>query len=114
MRFVAKYGDACNLFERLGPAELRRKLGVLREHCEAEGRRYEEIEKTSLSHLALSRDGGDGAASPAEVVERFHALSELGFDHAIFSVRDIHEPATMELIGAELVPRVRGLAPTGR
>ena len=43
MRLVARYAQACNLFP--GP-DLARKLDVLRAHCEAEGRDYDEIEKT--------------------------------------------------------------------
>src|SRR5439155_1524566 len=43
LRLVAQYGDACNIFP--GP-ELARKLDVLREHCDAVGRDYEEIQKT--------------------------------------------------------------------
>src|SRR5262244_2844100 len=41
LRLVAKYADACNLFA--GP-DLPRKLEILREHCEREGRDYAEIE----------------------------------------------------------------------
>ena len=43
LRLVARYAQACNLFP--GP-DLARKLDVLREHCEAEGRDYDDIHKT--------------------------------------------------------------------
>ena len=43
LRLVAQYAQACNLFP--GP-DLARKLDVLRGHCEAVGRDYDEIEKT--------------------------------------------------------------------
>ena len=46
LRLVAKYADACNLFPT---PELAHKLDVLRGHCEAVGRDYDEIEKTSIS-----------------------------------------------------------------
>src|SRR5262249_39729988 len=39
LRLVAKYADACNLFP--GP-DLAHKLDVLRAHCDAEGRDYDE------------------------------------------------------------------------
>jgi alkanesulfonate monooxygenase SsuD/methylene tetrahydromethanopterin reductase-like flavin-dependent oxidoreductase (luciferase family) len=45
LRLVARYADACNLFGT-GPAEVARKLDVLREHCAAEGRDYDAVEKT--------------------------------------------------------------------
>jgi F420-dependent oxidoreductase-like protein len=47
LRLVARYADACNLFGT-GPAEVARKLDVLREHCAAEGRDYDAIEKTVM------------------------------------------------------------------
>jgi F420-dependent oxidoreductase-like protein len=44
---VARYADACNLFGS-SPADVSRKLDVLRAHCEAEGRDYDRIDKTVL------------------------------------------------------------------
>ncbi|ALG11635.1 LLM class flavin-dependent oxidoreductase [Kibdelosporangium phytohabitans] len=38
LRLVARYADECNLFFQLGLDEIRRKLDVLRVHCEAVGR----------------------------------------------------------------------------
>jgi F420-dependent oxidoreductase-like protein len=35
LRLVAQHADACNLLGQLGPEELRRKLEILRSHCEA-------------------------------------------------------------------------------
>ena len=43
LRLVARYADACNIFD--GP-EVAHKLEILREHCEREGRDYSTIEKT--------------------------------------------------------------------
>ncbi|MFG3577955.1 LLM class F420-dependent oxidoreductase [Micromonospora chersina] len=47
LRLVARYADACNLFGN-SPAEVAHKLDVLREHCAAEGRDYDSIDKTVL------------------------------------------------------------------
>ncbi|NUT41394.1 MAG: LLM class F420-dependent oxidoreductase [Thermoactinospora sp.] len=47
LRLVARYADACNLFGT-DPGEVERKLGVLRGHCETEGRDYDTIEKTVM------------------------------------------------------------------
>jgi F420-dependent oxidoreductase-like protein len=44
---VARYADLCNLFGS-SPADVTHKLSVLRAHCEAEGRDYDQIEKTVL------------------------------------------------------------------
>jgi alkanesulfonate monooxygenase SsuD/methylene tetrahydromethanopterin reductase-like flavin-dependent oxidoreductase (luciferase family) len=47
LRLVAKYADACNFTDSFDPAFYRHKLDVLRGHCEAVGRDYDEIEKTA-------------------------------------------------------------------
>jgi F420-dependent oxidoreductase-like protein len=44
---VARYADACNVFGTT-PADVAHKFDVLREHCAAEGRDYDSIEKTVL------------------------------------------------------------------
>jgi alkanesulfonate monooxygenase SsuD/methylene tetrahydromethanopterin reductase-like flavin-dependent oxidoreductase (luciferase family) len=51
---VARYADACNL--QPGP-QIPKKLEVLRQHCEAEGRDYNAIEKTCM--FALFQDSSD-------------------------------------------------------
>jgi len=43
LRAVAKYADYCNLFPR---PKLEHKLDVLRKHCEAVGRNYDEVGKS--------------------------------------------------------------------
>jgi len=47
LRLVARYADACNVFGT-SPADVAHKLDVLREHCAAENRDYDSIEKTVL------------------------------------------------------------------
>src|SRR5690349_11846508 len=71
LRMVAQYADGCNLFARLGDDELKRKLNVLREHCQSIGRPYEDIEKTTLNVMQFSRDGRNGTMSPAAAIEQF-------------------------------------------
>ena len=48
LRFVARYADACNLFDA-GPEVIKHKLGVLTRHCEAEDRAPASIEKTMIT-----------------------------------------------------------------
>ena len=114
LRFVAQYGDACNLFARLGDDELRRKLDVLRDHCQALGRPYEAIEKTTLDSLTITRDGRDGTLTPAAAVEQIAHLAELGIDQAIFSLRNVSDPEVFDLIGEQIIPEVTKLIPAGR
>ena len=59
LRLVAKYADATNVFG--GPEAIAHKYEVLREHCEAVGRNYEEIERSNLQtiHFAAARPDHD-------------------------------------------------------
>lgn len=113
LRLVARYADACNLFEAFGVEELQRKLDVLRDHCAREGRPYAEIEKTTYGDLHLSRSGGPGTQTPDQAVERFHELAELGIDHAIVGLPNPHEPDAIELLG-EVAARAEKITPAGR
>lgn len=77
LRLVAEYADACNLFDI--PDEgvtLRRKLDVLREHCDDVGRDYGAIEKTVSTRLG-----------PEETADRFAErcarLAGWGLSHAV-------------------------------
>ncbi|MFD1827259.1 LLM class F420-dependent oxidoreductase [Mumia zhuanghuii] len=71
LRLAAQYGDACNLFAQpgYGTDGVAHKLAVLREHCDAVGRPYEEIRKTILWNGPVPFDGAftDTLASYAEV-----------------------------------------------
>jgi F420-dependent oxidoreductase-like protein len=112
LRLVARYADACNIFEA-GLDVVRHKLEVLQGHCEAEGRAYAEIERTSLGRLALSRDGRDGTSTVDQAVERFGALAALGVDHAIVSMPQVYDEASFELV-PELVSQLAAMVPAGR
>ncbi|RAQ97255.1 LLM class F420-dependent oxidoreductase [Thermogemmatispora tikiterensis] len=114
LRLVARYADACNLFAYGGREQLQHKLAVLREHCETIGRPYEQIEKTTLSSLRLSRDGRNGTLSPAAAVDFFGGLAELGIDQAIFSLPNVYELEPFELLATEIVPQVEKIAVAGR
>jgi len=107
LRLVALYGDATNVFGD-GP-RIAHKYAILREHCEAVGRPYEEIERSTLQGIHLTPDGGGGALAPAQVVERFGELADAGAQHVIFSLRDVHEVSKLELLGREVFPHLRGL-----
>jgi F420-dependent oxidoreductase-like protein len=114
LRMVAQYGDACNLFARLGDDELKRKLDILRGHCETLGRPYEEIEKTTLDSFALTHDGRDGSLTPAAVIEQISHLAELGIDQAIFSLRNVADLEPFDLLATEVIPVVEKIAVAGR
>ena len=114
LRLVAQYGDACNLFARLGDDVLKRKFDILREHCQAVGRPYEQIEKTTLDHLHLTRDGSNGTMTPAAAVEYFAHQAAMGIDQAIFSLRNVTDPDVFDLLATEVIPQVERIAVAGR
>jgi len=101
LRLVAQYADATNVFG--GPEAIAHKYEVLREHCAAVGRNYDEIERSNLQTIDLDRD------SPSRIVDRFGELSDAGAQHVIFGVVDVHDPKRLETIGREIVPQLRGL-----
>jgi F420-dependent oxidoreductase-like protein len=107
LRLVARYADACNVFG--GPAMLHHKFAVLREHCAAVGRPYAEIERSTLQSVRISATGDEGTDAPAAIVDRFGELSDAGAQHVIFSVRDVWDPAKLELIGRDVLPAVQKL-----
>ena len=102
LRLVARYAQACNLFT--GP-DLSRKLDVLRAHCEAEGRDYDEIEKTCY----VSFDPGDHGERTGQIVDQLGELSAMGFDLAIGAVAGVWAVRPLEIIGESVIPAVAGL-----
>ena len=114
LRMVAQYADACNIFARLDDNFLQNKLNVLREHCQAIGRPYEQIEKTTLSVISLSRDGRNGSMTPAAAIEYFASLAALGVDQAIFSMPNVYDLDVFDLFATEVIPAVEKIAVAGR
>jgi hypothetical protein len=87
---VARYADACNLFAAPGEEglqTLRHKLDVLRQHCAAEGRDYNSIEKTVLGPFP-GTSGHPMAMPPAEFARFVASLESLGIDTYITAATD--------------------------
>jgi F420-dependent oxidoreductase-like protein len=77
LRFVARYADACNLFDG-GDEFVSHKLDVLRGHCETEGRDYDAIEKTMIERLAPE-------STAKSIAERAEQVRALGISHIIIA-----------------------------
>jgi F420-dependent oxidoreductase-like protein len=108
LRLVAQYADASNVFG--GPEHIARKYQILKAHCEAVGRPFEEIERTTLqSNLRLSLDGGRGSVTPAQVVDYYGELADAGAQHVLLSVPDVHETDRLELIASTVFPQLRNV-----
>lgn len=77
LRLVARYADACNLFDVPdGGRTVSHKLAVLAGQCAAVGRPYGEVEKTLSTRL-------EPGESPDSFVERCTALAALGIEHVV-------------------------------
>jgi F420-dependent oxidoreductase-like protein len=83
LRLVAQYADACNMFA--GPDAIR-KLTVLKEHCDAVGRDYDSIEKTTMLSI-------DPSTTTDDFVKAVSAMREAGFTVAYVFTTGITEPA---------------------
>jgi F420-dependent oxidoreductase-like protein len=105
LRLVAKYADACNLFSMAGPDFIRHKLDVLREHCEREGRNYDDILKTVY---VVMNPGADGENTGA-MVEQFGGFAEMGVGMVMGAVAGVETLKPLEAIGRDVIPQVAGL-----
>ncbi len=114
LRLVAQYGDACNLFGRMGEETLRRKLAILQDHCHAVGRPYSDIEKTALTTFNITRDGANTTATPTQVLDELASLAALGFDHVILNGGAVHDPAYFDVVGADIIPAAEKITVAGR
>jgi alkanesulfonate monooxygenase len=99
LRLVAQYADASNVFG--DPDTLRHKYDVLRAHCEAVGRPYEEIERSVLKSVDPERDSAEA------IVDRWGQLAESGAQHVIFSVRGVSDTDRLEWVAKEVFPQLR-------
>jgi alkanesulfonate monooxygenase len=103
LRMVAQYADACNLY---GPPEtVSAKLAILKQHCDALGRDYGSIEKTTLGTV----DVQPGKMTANDVIALCKVLAAMGVQHAIFNIPNVHEIRPLEVFGREIIPAVAGL-----
>src|ERR1700685_4362563 len=99
LRLVARYADACNIFDS---PELGRKLNVLRGHCEAEGRDYDTIEKTAQVRFDL----GENGERVNQVIEHLHEISELGIEVAHGTLIGAGSLGPLDLMAERVIPAV--------
>ncbi|HEU4332588.1 MAG TPA: LLM class F420-dependent oxidoreductase, partial [Lapillicoccus sp.] len=99
LRLVAQYADACNLFDS---PELPHKLEVLREHCEAVGRDYDDIDKTVMSRI----DPGPDGENVDDVLIRLQKLAGMGVTHVHSLGLDGSRLDWLEIIGERIIPEI--------
>ena len=110
LRLVARYADACNLFDVPGSQfrdNIAHKLDVLRQHCVREGRDFAAIEKTIATNFDLGEDPKAGAA---ELLIHLRELAAAGIEHVLFSPRRSWDEATFDAV-ASILPEVHAIEP---
>jgi hypothetical protein len=99
---VARYADACSLRPT---QEIPKKLAILRQHCETEGRDYNAIERTCAWRFDVGEDG----AKAEELIEQLRWLAGMGVQTVIGAVPHIEQIRPLEVIGREVIPAVADL-----
>jgi F420-dependent oxidoreductase-like protein len=99
LRLVAKYADSCNIFDS---PELAHKLDVLRQHCEREGRNYDDIEKTVQVRFDLGAKG----ELVQKTIEHLHELAGMGIQVGHGTVIGAGSLRPLELMGEQVIPAV--------
>jgi F420-dependent oxidoreductase-like protein len=104
LKLVAKYGDACNIFARVGAEGLTYKFDVLQRHCEDVGRDYDAIERTALgtAHIA------PGEMTAGDVIETCRELAGAGVQHMIFNMPNVETLTPLEVMRDDVIPEVSG------
>lgn len=104
LRMVAQYADACNIGDWGGRESMQKSLDTLKAHCEALGRDYDTVEKTSLGTVHLS-----GSDTPGSVLRRIKDLADMGFNHAIFNMPDVYTITPLKTFAREIIPAAAAL-----
>jgi F420-dependent oxidoreductase-like protein len=129
LKLVAQYGDASN-FGYGNPEVIRQKMDVLRRHCDAAGRDFDAIVKsTSISLLPLEKEADRERAVAAtreatglspeafardywvgtskEIVARLRPVIDAGIDYVIFYLPGIaYDHGPIEQVSREIIPHV--------
>jgi alkanesulfonate monooxygenase SsuD/methylene tetrahydromethanopterin reductase-like flavin-dependent oxidoreductase (luciferase family) len=126
LRTVAKYADACNVGG--GFANVKRKDGILRQHCADVGRDESEIERTVAMGPCVIRDDPDEArrvageifahnggadpwkgeliGSPDQLTEVMRKYVDIGFRHFVCGFPSPYDVESMERLATEVKPRL--------
>jgi F420-dependent oxidoreductase-like protein len=121
LRAVARLANACNVGGT--PEVVRHKFEVLRRHCEAERRNYDEIERTNIISFVLARDEAALAAkrrklavpdqfygfagTVPQVAELIGRYRDAGVQLLISSAYK-NDVETLELLAADVMPAFVG------
>lgn len=73
---------------------------------------YEQIEKTLVYFVHISRHGRNGALSPQAAIDCFAGLAAEGFDHVIMA--NVMDMDLFDLLATQIIPAVESLPVAGR
>jgi F420-dependent oxidoreductase-like protein len=125
LRIVAKYADACNLF---GSAEtIKRKLKVLKDHCESVGRDYNSILKTKLGAIVVDDDKEIAKSrvqhafkgipeeqinefviygTPEDVSRQIELIEQVGIEYLIVDLEPSRELEALNIFANKVIKKV--------
>jgi alkanesulfonate monooxygenase SsuD/methylene tetrahydromethanopterin reductase-like flavin-dependent oxidoreductase (luciferase family) len=128
LRVVAKYADWWNLGD-VTPAEYARKLEILREHCEAVGRNYDEIVRTySVVQVAIGETESEArrlaeaspfneptsfVGTPDQIAKQLRAYTDLGVEYFTMRFADFPNTAGIALFAEAVIPQFSNHSGTG-
>ncbi|MEW9555858.1 LLM class F420-dependent oxidoreductase [Nonomuraea sp. NPDC050783] len=122
LKLVAQYGDACNIMA--SPDELKRKYGVLRDHCDAVGRDFGQIVRTASSYCIMADTDERARAAvppwapavfpgdlgsyglvgtPDTIRERLAAYEDAGVQELIVSFHEALDPNVVRRFASEFL-----------
>ena len=128
LKLVAQFGDACNVSG--DPNTIRHKLGVLREHCDAAGRNYNDIIKSAEVEVLVIGKGEDPErarakargyesfregtliADPEGVVAHLETLIDAGIDYFIIYIPGVaYDHGPLHRFESEVIPQLAAATP---
>ena len=119
LKLVAEYGDACNVSGSL--ETIQHKFAVLKQHCEAVGREYEQIRRTVMLSCMLGETDEQAEAKvpavlrgsavmasilvggPASLRKRMLELAEAGVQELILRFSDALNLETLRFFATEVM-----------
>jgi alkanesulfonate monooxygenase SsuD/methylene tetrahydromethanopterin reductase-like flavin-dependent oxidoreductase (luciferase family) len=135
LRQVAQYADACNFGAGTNVGKVRshdglaRKFEVLRGHCDALGRNYDDILRTHFTSWAMVAETESAAiakrdryypnglteeqqitrivGSPEQVRSYYQAVADAGMEYFVVQVLDAADEETFRLLATEVFPKIR-------
>jgi len=104
LRLVAKHANFCNIAGD-NPENVERRLGILANHCDNEGRDYNDIEKTIVTRF----DPGPNGENASELVDRLGRFAAVGVQAALGSAINVEDPRVIEQMATKVIPQIADL-----